>query len=133
MNAAFRHYLNCLHDQAENAELGTFDDTVARYEDMLNSAETLLATLAARRIRGQQRDFGEIIDVNRAALAVLASTGGRCLGGIGPRSNWASLLPRTMVQRQDRCRTNRDPQSRSGKGATPCHTQAKPDATFLRP
>lgn len=36
---------------------------------MLKTAEQLLAGLGAKGIKGQDRDFTEIIDVNRAAIS----------------------------------------------------------------
>ncbi len=71
---AFRHYLHCLRAQCTAASLGTYDDSVAFHESVLNDAATLLARLHAAGIKGQLRDFREIIDVNRAALSVLTAT-----------------------------------------------------------
>jgi len=84
--AAFRHYLQCLRSQCSSASAGSFDETVSEHERLLDEAETVLKTLGAARIRGQLRDFAEIIDVNRAALAVLTSTRGPIL-----RRRWAEL------------------------------------------
>lgn len=84
--AAFRHYLHCLRLQCEDATAGSFDDAVSNHEGSLNQAETMLATLTTAGIRGQQRDFTNIVDVNRAALAVLSSTRAPIL-----RRRWASL------------------------------------------
>lgn len=84
--AAFRHYLHCLRLQCEDATAGTFDDALSNHEGILNQAETLLATLTAAGIRGHQRDFTNIVDANRAALAVLSSTRAPIL-----RRRWTSL------------------------------------------
>lgn len=84
--AAFRHFLQCLRSQCSNASLGSFDETISEHERVLDDAETLLKTLGAARVRGQLRDFSEIIDVNRAALAVLTSTRAPVL-----RRRWAQL------------------------------------------
>jgi hypothetical protein len=84
--AAFRHYLHCFRGQAANAVGASFDDTVANHEQLLDGAEELLARLAAAGIRGHQRDFGEIVDVNRAALALFKTIRGAVL-----RRRWASL------------------------------------------
>lgn len=84
--AAFRHYLHALHEQVAACQAATFDETVAIHEQALDSAEDLLATLTAAGIRGQKRDFSEIVDVNRAALSVLNSTRGAML-----RRRWPSL------------------------------------------
>lgn len=84
--AAFRHYLQCLRSQCSGASLGSFDETISEHERALDDAEALLKTLGAVRVRGQLRDFSEIIDVNRAALAVLTSTRAPIL-----RRRWAQL------------------------------------------
>lgn len=83
---AFRHYLHCLHQQTAFAGQPTFDETVSWQETTLNTAQDLLSILAAGGVRGQQRDFSELIDVNRAALAVLQSTRGPML-----RRRWQEL------------------------------------------
>ena len=71
--AAFRHYLHSLRCQVLSSEKQSFDDSVVEHERLLNDAEYLLKILSGAGIRGQQRDFQDIIDVNRAALAVLRS------------------------------------------------------------
>jgi hypothetical protein len=83
---AFRHYLDCLRRQCSAASRTSFDETIQAHEDLLNDAEALQNTLAAAGIRGQNRDFTDIIDVNRAALSLLTSTRGPML-----RRNWASM------------------------------------------
>lgn len=84
--SAFRHYLHCLRIQCEEASAASFDDAVTAHEASLNAAEALLATLSAAGIRGQTRDFTDIVDVNRAALVVLTSTRAPLL-----RRKWATL------------------------------------------
>ena len=84
--AAFRHYLHCLRGQCANANAVTFDSTVANHERLLDEAEALLQRLAAAGIRGQLRDFGEIVDVNRAALELFKSIRGSVL-----RRRWAAI------------------------------------------
>ncbi|MCC7179566.1 MAG: hypothetical protein IT177_14395 [Acidobacteria bacterium] len=83
---AFRHFLQCLHSQAAAAAQPTFDDTVAEHERTLNEAEDVLRALAAGNVRGQLRDFAELVDVNRAALGILGATRGPML-----RRRWAQL------------------------------------------
>lgn len=83
---AFRHYLDCLRLQAHTAAADSFDETVNRHETVLNEADTLLKTLRAGGVMGQMRDFSEIIDVNRAALAFLKGSRGPML-----RRKWATL------------------------------------------
>lgn len=84
--SAFRHYLHALHEQVAAANADTFDDAVSLHEQTLESAEQILETLAAARVSAQQRDFTDIIDVNRAALAVLSGTRGAML-----RRRWSTL------------------------------------------
>lgn len=84
--AAFRHYLHALHEQVAASHAATFDDTVGIHEQSLDSAEDMLESLAAAGVRGQKRDFADIVDVNRAALSVLSSTRGAML-----RRRWPLL------------------------------------------
>ena len=84
--AAFRHYLHCLRLQAAAATRTTFDETVAAHQSLLNAAETLLTGFAAAGILGQQRDFRDIVDINRGALAAFVATRGPVL-----RHRWSSL------------------------------------------
>lgn len=84
--AAFRHYLHCLRGQCAAASKASFDETIETHEQLLNNAETVLNKLVAAGIRGQQRDFSNIVDVNRAALSLLTSTRGPLL-----RRKWSSM------------------------------------------
>lgn len=84
--SAFRHYLHCLRGQVLASEKQTFDETVAAHRESLDNAEALLSTLSASGIRGQQRDFTDMIDVNRAALELFISLRGAVL-----RRRWAGL------------------------------------------
>ena len=68
---AFRHYLQCLRGQARSARHATFDETMRMQMSMLDNAAALLAELSSSGVRGQHRDFSEIVDANRAALLVL--------------------------------------------------------------
>jgi hypothetical protein len=84
--SAFRHYLHCLRGQCASATGASFDATVANHEGLLNNAEGLLQRLGPAGIRGQLRDFSEIIDVNRAALDLF-----RTLRGAVLRRRWSTL------------------------------------------
>jgi len=68
--SAFRHYLQCLHYQVENAQKPSFDETVSWHEELLNQAQATLEQLRDEGVRGERRDFSGIVDVNRSALAV---------------------------------------------------------------
>lgn len=73
---AFRHFLHSLHLQCKNALRPTFRETVGAQEVLLATAEKYIRMLHANGIRGQDRDFANIIDVNRAALTILEDTRG---------------------------------------------------------
>jgi len=83
---AFRHYLHALHEQVRLSNTESFDSAVADYEARLTTAETLLARLQAANIRGQLRDFAEIVDVNRAGLGLFSALRGAVL-----RRQWDTL------------------------------------------
>jgi hypothetical protein len=80
---AFRHYLTCLHAQAASAHRSTFDETVTAYQQFLDAAEQLLTFLHRNNVRGADRDFRNLLDVNRAAVGVHESA-----RGIRLRRNW---------------------------------------------
>lgn len=84
--AAFRHYLQCLRTQVMNAQKDTFDQTVTEHRQMLDSAHALLTGLHAVEVRGQLRDFEDVLDANRAALGLLEETRGPVL-----RRRWSAL------------------------------------------
>jgi len=75
---AFRHYLTALRDQVASARNATFEATVTAHSDRIGRSETLLGRLAKSGVRGQDRDFGNYIDVDRAAMVVFErARGGR--------------------------------------------------------
>lgn len=84
--AGFRHYLHALRQQAAGAGGDSFDAAVDQQNALLDGAEALLAQLISSGISGQQRDFREIVDVNRAALGLLVATRGSIL-----RRAWSKL------------------------------------------
>lgn len=84
--AAFRHFLHCLRAQATAAVADSFDETVERHDTLLNNGEDVLRTMSSVGVRGQLRDFAEIIDVNRAALELFKRTRGPTI-----RRAWARL------------------------------------------
>jgi hypothetical protein len=84
--SAFRHYLSSLKLQVELLNKNTFDEVLEANQQMLTDADTLLKQLTADNIRGQNRDFSEIVDISRAALSVFARTRGAIM-----RRAWASL------------------------------------------
>lgn len=84
--SAFRHYLLSLAKQVQNAEASTHNQTIAAHSNTLDTAEALLSTLHSSSIRGQQRDFSDVLDTNRAALVVLNFRHDAML-----RRNWNNL------------------------------------------
>lgn len=68
---SFKHYLSCLHSQTTQARGISFAQTVKSYEEYLNDAETRLQVLHARRIKGQDRDFKDIVDPQREAISTI--------------------------------------------------------------
>jgi hypothetical protein len=83
---AFRHFLQCLHSQTASARRDTFDETVAEHERVLDEGEELVDRLHSVGVRGQNREFKETFDANRAALSVLQSSRGPML-----RRYWSNL------------------------------------------
>ena len=84
--SAFRHYLHCLRLQAQAASQTTFDATVSAHHTLLDAVERRLKALSSAGISGQLRDFRNIIDCNRGALAAFVATRGPML-----RHHWSSL------------------------------------------
>jgi len=85
-SAAFKHYLHCLRHQALSSVKDSFDETQTHHEEVLTRAFSLTSSLRSSGVRGDSRDFNEIVDVNFSALADLNSTRGPIL-----RRRWASL------------------------------------------
>ena len=84
---AFRHYLHALRVQAHLLDRATgYDEARAAQDQMLSGADELIGTLTANGVRGANRDFGECIEVNQAALTVLDTLRGAVL-----RRKWSSL------------------------------------------
>ena len=66
---AFRHYLYCLNVQCRESVRETYHETRDAHIMMLQTTEQLLNGLNEKGIKGQNRDFIEILDVNRAAIS----------------------------------------------------------------
>ncbi|MBT9142788.1 MAG: hypothetical protein DDT32_01625 [Syntrophomonadaceae bacterium] len=67
---SFKHYLHCLRIQCELASKSTYDETRNAQFAQLETAARILNGLHNERIKGQHRDFGEIADVNEAAIQI---------------------------------------------------------------
>jgi hypothetical protein len=85
--AAFRHYLTCLHTQAADAIRLTFDATVSHYMTSLEAARTQLTELTRVGISGQNRDFGNAVDAGRGAVSAFQANRGAVL-----RRKWPALV-----------------------------------------
>ena len=72
----FRHYLDCLHQQCRYASRSTFRETFSAHEVLLETAEQFIRAFHRHGVRGQDRDFFNMLDVNRAALAVIEESRG---------------------------------------------------------
>lgn len=66
---AHRHYLYCLRKQCQATVRSTYNETRDAHMILLETSEHLLSGLRSKSIKGQDRDFSEILDVNRAAIA----------------------------------------------------------------
>jgi hypothetical protein len=84
--SAFRHYLYALRQQVLRVPQTTFDEAVDGHRRTLDDAETTLRVLGSAGIRGQQRDFTTMLDVNRAALELFISLRGPML-----RREWGNI------------------------------------------
>lgn len=74
--ASFRHYLTCLRYQCIHSKRPTFRETVDAQIIMLETAERYIKNFQKHGVRGQDRDFFNLIDVNRAAITILEETRG---------------------------------------------------------
>jgi hypothetical protein len=74
--AAFRHYLACLDGQVRQARKASFDETVNDYRSLLDSAEATLKRFRSKGVLGGDRDFSQILDINRSALTMLTQARG---------------------------------------------------------
>ena len=73
---SFRHYLQCLRAQTCATVRSSFRETLDAQYRMLETAEQTLMFLREYGIRGQDRDFADVVDVNRAALNYLEESRG---------------------------------------------------------
>lgn len=83
---AFRHYLHALHEQTRLLKHDTYDEALAAHHNILDVSRNFLNTLISKGVRGQQRDFVDSIDVNRAAITLVDTLRAPML-----RRQWKSL------------------------------------------
>lgn len=84
--AAFRHYLHSLKKQTELWASGSYEEAIRYATTNLESAGQLARSLNNLGVRGQLRDFSEIVDVNLGAVALFESVRGPMM-----RRKWTSL------------------------------------------
>jgi hypothetical protein len=65
-----RHYLHCLKLQCATSSRATYEETRSALIALLGTAARLTAGLRNWKIKGQDRDFSEIVDVIEAAISV---------------------------------------------------------------
>jgi len=65
-----RHYLHCLKVQCELATKATYKETRDAHLALLETASRLTTGLRNEKIKGQDRDFSEIVDVIEAAISI---------------------------------------------------------------
>lgn len=70
---AFRHYLLCLSKQCEEASLPSFQERLSQHRQLLEKGKKSLSFLHRYGVRGQNRDFEDIFDVNQTALSQFAN------------------------------------------------------------
>jgi hypothetical protein len=73
---AFRHYLTCLNGQVLQASKSSFDATVNQHRSLLDEAEANLKKFRANGVLGGDRDFSQILDINRSAITMLTHARG---------------------------------------------------------
>jgi hypothetical protein len=65
-----RHYLHCLKTQCEIASRTSYEETKNAHLALLETALRLTNGLRNEGIKGQDRDFNEIVDVIEAAISI---------------------------------------------------------------
>lgn len=67
---SFKHYLHCLKIQCEMTRKSSYRETRDTLFSQLETAARIIAGFHNNKIKGQERDFGEIVDVNEAAIQI---------------------------------------------------------------
>lgn len=67
---SFRHYLHCLRIQCIDATKDSYKETYDSFALMYETASSLFTGLRNAKIKGQDRDFFEIIDAIQAAVSL---------------------------------------------------------------
>jgi len=80
---AFRHYLDSLKTQCDEATQTSFDDAVAFHRTLLIAGERELGALHSNGVKGSTRDFADYFDVCESAMVLHESARGHRL-----RQDW---------------------------------------------
>ncbi|MDR2590270.1 MAG: hypothetical protein LBC71_04700 [Oscillospiraceae bacterium] len=67
---SFKHYLHCLKIQCAYANKSSYTETRDAQFAQLETAAQIIGRLHTERIKGQDRDFSEMVDVNEAAIQI---------------------------------------------------------------
>jgi len=70
---SFKHYLHCLMIQSKDSVKSSYKETLNSLTLSYNTASSLFKGLRDAKIKGQDRDFFEIIDANEAAISLFDS------------------------------------------------------------
>ena len=83
---AFRHYLHCLHYQANNVVKDSFDSTYNALKLSLEAAQNMTDYFLLKGVRGKYRDFSNVLDSTVSAIDAF-----RAIRGLIYTHNWNSL------------------------------------------
>lgn len=67
---AFRHYLQCLKIQVASSVKDSYAETRSSLKIQLETADRITAELNQAGIRGRDRDFSNVVDINHSAIDV---------------------------------------------------------------
>jgi len=85
--SSFRHYLEALREQVNSSIKPSFKETIAYHRELIDNAEAVLQELRSKGVKGQNREFTNVIDASRAALLVLEDIHGPIL-----QRRWTELI-----------------------------------------
>jgi hypothetical protein len=84
---AFRHYLQCLKSQVQNSVKATYTETKDSLRMQLETSEQLTGFFNSNGIRGRDRDFSDVVDINLSALDAFHRLRGMVLN-----QNWDNIV-----------------------------------------
>lgn len=68
LRGAFRHYLQALKIQTEGLRRSTYQETKDNLNVIYSTASELLSTVRSKGVRGKNRDFSDVMDINLSAV-----------------------------------------------------------------